>query len=61
MLISAAIAALAALAVQAAQAAGQSIQQWINSPAGQQLINQCIQQFGPDALRLLMKKLGIDD
>ena len=35
MIIEGIIAALVAGAIQLAQAAGQSIQQWINSPAGQ--------------------------
>lgn len=43
-----------------AQQAGQSIQQWISSPQGQQAIQNIIQQFGPDVLREILKKLGVD-
>lgn len=60
MFITAAITALAALAIQAAQAAGQSIQQWINSPSGQQFIQNCVQQIGQEGLQQLFKKLGVD-
>lgn len=44
-----------------AQQAGQSLQQWINSPQGQQAIQNIVQQFGPDVLREIFKKLGIND
>lgn len=53
------IAAIIATIVQLAQQAGQSVQQWINSPQGQQQIQKIIQQFGPDALSIVLKKLGI--
>lgn len=53
------IAALAAGAVQLAQAVGQSIQQWINSPSGQQFIQNCIQQVGQEGLQRIFKKLGL--
>lgn len=56
MLIEAAI----ALLVAGAQQAGQSIQQWIQSPQGQQTINNIIQKYGPNVLQEIFKKLGID-
>lgn len=56
MIIEAAI----ALLVAGAQQAGQSIQQWVQSPQGQQTIQNLIQQFGPDVIREIAKKLGID-
>lgn len=46
--------------VALAQQAGQSIQQWLSSPQGQQAIQNIVQQFGPDVLREILKKLGID-
>lgn len=52
---SAIIAGLVALA----QAAGQSIQQWISSPQGQQQIQNLIQQYGPDAIQAVLRELGI--
>lgn len=55
-LISVMIAGLLALAQQA----GQSIQQWISSPQGQQAIQNIVQQYGPDVLREILKKLGVD-
>lgn len=55
-IISILIAGLLALAQQA----GQSIQQWISSPQGQQTIQNIIQQFGPDVLREILKKLGVN-
>lgn len=55
-IISAIIAGIMALA----QAAGQSIQQWISSPQGQQQIQNLIQQYGPDAIRAALKELGIN-
>lgn len=55
-LISIIVAGLVALAQQA----GQSIQQWISSPQGQQAIQNIVQQFGPDVLREILKKLGIN-
>lgn len=60
MIIGGIIAALVAGAIQLAQAAGQSIQQWVNSPSGQQFIQNIAQQFGPDVLREILKKLGIN-
>lgn len=51
MIIEGLIAALVAGAIQLAQAAGQSIQQWINSPAGQQFIQNCIRQVGQEGLK----------
>lgn len=60
MIIEGLIAALVAGAIQLAQAAGQSIQQWINSPAGQQFIQNCIRQVGQEGLQRILKKLGID-
>lgn len=60
MIIEGIIAALVAGAIQLAQAAGQSIQQWINSPAGQQFIQNCIQQVGQEGLKIILKKLDID-
>lgn len=60
MIIEGVIAALVAGAIQLAQAAGQSIQQWINSPAGQQFIQNCIQQVGQEGLKIILKKLDID-
>ncbi len=60
MIISAIITSLAAGAIALAQAAGQSIQQWINSPAGQQFVRNCIQQVGQEGLQRIFKKLGID-
>lgn len=53
------MAAIAGL-VQLAQQAGQSIQQWISSPQGQQAIQNLIQQFGPDVIREAFKRMGID-
>ncbi len=55
-IISILIAGLLALAQQA----GQSIQQWISSPQGQQAIQNIVQQFGPDVLREILKKLGVN-
>lgn len=46
--------------VALAQQAGQSIQQWISSPQGQQAIQNIVQQFGPDVLREILKKLGVN-
>lgn len=60
MIIEGIIAALVAGAIQLAQAVGQSIQQWINSPSGQQFIQSCIQQVGQEGLQRILKKLGID-
>ena len=60
MIIEGIIAALVAGAIQLAQAAGRSIQQWINSPAGQQFIQNCIQQVGQEGLKIILKKLDID-
>lgn len=60
MIIEGIIAALVAGAIQLAQDAGQSIQQWINSPAGQQFIQNCIRQVGQEGLQSILKKLGID-
>lgn len=60
MIISAIIASLAAGAIALAQQAGQSIQQWISSPSGQQFLQNAAQQLGQEGLQLLMKKLGID-
>lgn len=54
-MISIIIAGIIALASQA----GQSIQQWINSPQGQQAIQNAIQQLGPDVIREALKQLGI--
>lgn len=56
MLIEAAI----ALLVAGAQQAGQSIQQWIQSPQGQQTINKIVQQYGPNVLQEIAKRLGLD-
>ena len=55
-LISIIVAGLVALAQQA----GQSIQQWISSPQGHQAIQNIVQQFGPDVLREILKKLGVN-
>lgn len=55
-IISILIAGLVALAQQA----GQSIQQWLSSPQGQQTIQNIVKQFGPDVLREILKKLGVD-
>lgn len=52
------IAVIAAGLVALAQQAGQSIQQWINSPQGQQAIKNILQQFGPDVLREIFKRIG---
>ena len=60
MIIEGIIAALVAGAIQLAQAAGQSIQQWINSPSGQQFIQNCIQQVCQEGLQRILKKLGLD-
>lgn len=60
MIISAIIASLAAGAIALAQQAGQSIQQWINSPSGQQFLQNAAQQLGQEGLQQLLKKLGID-
>lgn len=60
MILSAIIASLAAGAIALAQQAGQSIQQWINSPAGQQFLQNAAQQIGQEGLLQLMKKLGLD-
>ena len=46
--------------VALAQQAGQSIQQWLSSPQGQQAIQNIVQQFGPDVLREILKKLGVN-
>lgn len=51
---------LAAGLLALAQQAGQGIQQWITSPHGQQAIQNLIQQFGPDVIREVCKKLGIN-
>ena len=59
MIITALVAAAVAGIAQLAQAAGQGIQQWLNSPQGQQQIQNLIQQFGPDVIREALKKLGI--
>lgn len=53
------IAAITAGLVALAAQAGQSIQQWISSPQGQQQIQNLIQQFGPDAIQAVLKELGI--
>lgn len=42
---------------QLAQYAGQSIQQWLSSPQGQQFINYIIQTCGPTALQELYKMI----
>lgn len=60
MIISAIIASLAAGAIALAQQTGQSIQQWISSPAGQQFLQNAAQQIGQEGLQQLLKKLGID-
>lgn len=60
MIIEGIIAALVAGAIQLAQAAGQSIQQWINSPSGQQFVQTCLQQVGQEGLLRIFKELGID-
>ncbi len=60
MIISAIIASLAAGAVALAQQAGQSIQQWISSPSGQQFLQNAAQQLGQEGLQQLLKKLGVD-
>ena len=51
MIIEGIIAALVAGAIQLAQAAGQSIQQWINSPAGQQFIQNCYAKWDKKVYR----------
>lgn len=56
MIIEAAI----ALLVAGAQQAGQSIQQWIQSPQGQQAIQNLIKQVGPNVIQEIAKRLGID-
>lgn len=60
MILSAIIASLAAGAVALAQQAGQSIQQWISSPSGQQFLQNAAQQLGQEGLQQLLKKLGVD-
>ena len=60
MILGGIIAMLAAGIAQLAQQAGQSIQQWINSPQGKQKIQNLVTQFGPDVLKEIAKKLGID-
>lgn len=60
MIIEGIIAALVAGAIQLAQAAGQSIQQWISSPSGQQFLQNAAQQLGQEGLQRLLKKLGIN-
>lgn len=60
MILSGLVALLAAGIAQLAQQAGQSIQQWINSPQGQQQIQNLVSQFGPEVLKEIAKKLGID-
>lgn len=56
MIIEAAI----ALLVAGAQQAGQSIQQWIQSPQGQQAIQNLIKQVGPNVIQEIAKRLDID-
>ena len=48
----------AGIAVLAAQA-GQSISQWINSPAGQKALRDAAKIIGQGALQELFKKLGL--
>jgi hypothetical protein len=50
------VAGIAALASQA----GQSVQQWINSPAGQQAIQNLIKTVGPGVVMEIFKRLGLD-
>lgn len=60
MILTAIITSLAAGAIALAQQAGQSIQQWISSPAGQQFLQNAAQQLGQEGLQQLLKKLGLD-
>ena len=60
MIIEGIIAAAVAGLVQLAQQAGQSIQQWITGPQGQQALQNLAQQFGPDTMKEICKRLGID-
>ena len=60
MIIEGIVAAAIAGLVQLAQQAGQSIQQWITGPQGQQALQNLVQQFGPDVVKEVCKKLGID-
>lgn len=60
MILSGIVALLAAGIAQLAQQAGQSIQQWIQSPQGQQQIQNLVSQYGPGVLKEIAKKLGID-
>lgn len=60
MILPTIIASLAAGAITLAQQAGQSIQQWINSPSGQQFLQNAAKQLGQEGLQQLLKKLGID-
>ena len=59
MILESILAIIVAGITQMAQQAGQSIQQWVNSPQGQRTINEIIKQFGHEALRQLFKKLKL--
>lgn len=54
------VTALVAGLMALAQQAGQSIQQLINSPQAQQQLQNIVRQFGPDVLREVLEKLGIN-
>ena len=58
MIIGGIMAVLVAGAIQLVQSAGQSIQQWLSSPAGQSFIQRCIQIVGQEGLQRILKKLG---
>lgn len=48
MILETILTAIVAGIVQLAQQAGQSIQQWLNSPQGKKMQKQIIQQFGQE-------------
>ena len=51
--------ALVAGISQLADQAGQSIQQWVNSPQGKKTLAQIKQQFGQEVLTRILRKLGV--
>ena len=60
MILETILTAIVAGIIQLAQQAGQSIQQWLNSPQGEKMQKQIIQQFGQEVLTRILRKLGID-
>lgn len=60
MILETILTAIVAGIVQLAQQAGQSIQQWLNSPQGKKMQKQIIQQFGQEVLTRILRKLGVD-